>query len=134
MRFRELDEGLPQVMVIPMIDIMFFLLVFFMIATVNMSDSGKMPIKLASMQQLQTTKIQGLEIAVDRENKFYVNHEAIPSEKLYSIVQKAVTVNPELLVILKIDKNSRFSSTADVINVLKQAGVKHMALSAEKRG
>ena len=117
-----------------MIDIMFFLLVFFMIATVNMSDSGKMPIKLASMQQLQITKIQGLEIAVDRENKFYVNHEAIPSEKLYSIVQKAVTVNPELLVILKIDKNSRFSSTADVINVLKQAGVKNMALAAEKRG
>lgn len=29
MRFREPDEGLPQVMVIPMIDIMFFLLVFF---------------------------------------------------------------------------------------------------------
>lgn len=134
MRFREPDEGLPQVMVIPMIDIMFFLLVFFMIATVNMSDSGKMPIKLASMQQLQISKIQGLEIAVDRENKFYVNHEAIPSEKLYSIVQKAVTINPELLVILKIDKNSRFSSTADVINVLKQAGVKNMALAAEKRG
>jgi biopolymer transport protein ExbD len=134
MRFREPDEGLPQVMVIPMIDIMFFLLVFFMIATVNMSDSGKMPIKLASMQQLQTTKIQGLEISVDKDNMFYVNHESIPSEKLYSIVKKAVGVNPELLVILNIDKNSRFASTADVINVLKQAGVKHMALSAEKRG
>lgn len=134
MRFRESEEGMPQIMVVPMIDIMFFLLVFFMIATVNMSDSGKMPIKLASMQQLQITKIQGLEIAVDRENKFYVNQEAIPSEKLYSIVQKAVIVNPELLVILKIDKNSRFSSTADVINVLKQAGVKNMALAAEKRG
>lgn len=134
MRFRESEEGIPQIMVVPMIDIMFFLLVFFMIATVNMSDSGKMPIKLASMQQLHISKIQGLEIAVDRENKFYVNHEAIPSEKLYSIVQKAVTINPELLVILKIDKNSRFSSTADVINVLKQAGVKNMALAAEKRG
>ena len=134
MRFRESEEGIPQIMLVPMIDIMFFLLVFFMIATINMSDSGKMPIKLASMQQLQITKIQGLEIAVDRENKFYVNHEAIPSEKLYSIVQKAVIVNPELLVILKIDKNSRFSSTADVINVLKQAGVKNMALAAEKRG
>ena len=134
MRFRESEEGIPQIMVVPMIDIMFFLLVFFMIATVNMSDSGKMPIKLASMQQLQISKIQGLEIAVDRENKFYVNHEAIPSEKLYSIVQKAVTINPELLVILKIDKNSRFSSTADVINGLKQAGVKNMALAAEKRG
>lgn len=134
MRFRESEERIPQIMVVPMIDIMFFLLVFFMIATVNMSDSGKMPIKLASMQQLQISKIQGLEIAVDRENKFYVNHEAIPSEKLYSIVQKAVTVNPELLVILKIDKYSRFSSTADVINVLKQAGVKNMALAAEKRG
>lgn len=105
-----------------------------MIATVNMSDSGKMPIKLASMQQLQTTKIQGLEISVDKDNMFYVNHESIPSEKLYSIVKKAVGVNPELLVILNIDKNSRFASTADVINVLKQAGVKHMALSAEKRG
>lgn len=134
MRFRESEEGMPQIMVVPMIDIIFFLLVFFMIATVNMSDSGKMPIKLASMQQLQITKIQGLEIAVDRENKFYVNNEAIPSEKLYSIVQKAVSVNPELLVILKIDKNSQFSSTADVINVLKQAGVKNMALAAEKRG
>lgn len=28
MRFRELEEGIPQIMVVPMIDIMFFLLVF----------------------------------------------------------------------------------------------------------
>ena len=69
-------------MVVPMIDIMFFLLGFFMIATVNMSDSGKMPIKLASMQQLQITKIQGLEIAVvPGKTNFSVNHEAIPSVK-----------------------------------------------------
>ena len=42
MRFTKKDEGLPQIMVIPMIDIMFFLLVFFMLATINMSNSGSL--------------------------------------------------------------------------------------------
>ena len=66
MRFTKKDEGLPQIMVIPMIDIMFFLLVFFMLATINMSNSGSLPIKLASMQNLQQTKLDGLHVAVDK--------------------------------------------------------------------
>ncbi|MDY4920781.1 MAG: biopolymer transporter ExbD [Phascolarctobacterium sp.] len=134
MRFRKSDEGLPQIMVIPMIDIMFFLLVFFMIATVNLSDAGNLPIKLASMQQLQTTKIDGLRIAVDKDNKLYVDDVEITGDKLMPLVQKAVGANPEMIVILRIDKNSQFYSTSDIINLLKQAGVKRIALAAEKRG
>ena len=49
MRFTKKDEGLPQIMVIPMIDIMFFLLVFFMLATINMSNSGWLNPKVPSL-------------------------------------------------------------------------------------
>lgn len=125
MRFKANDEGLPQIMVIPMIDIMFFLLVFFMIATVNMSDAGTLPIKLASMQNLQTNKIDGLTVAVDKDNQLFLNGGQISGEQLLTTMQKAAASNPEMIVILRIDKNSQFYSTSDIINLLKRAGVKH---------
>ncbi|WP_299447301.1 biopolymer transporter ExbD [uncultured Phascolarctobacterium sp.] len=133
MRFKANDEGLPQIMVIPMIDIMFFLLVFFMIATVNMSDAGTLPIKLASMQNLQTNKIDGLTVAVDKDNQLFLNGGQISGEQLLTTMQKAAASNPEMIVILRIDKNSQFYSTSDIINLLKRAGVKRIALAAEKR-
>lgn len=133
MRFTKKDEGLPQIMVIPMIDIMFFLLVFFMLATINMSNSGSLPIKLASMQNLQQTKLDGLHVAVDKDNKLYVDNMEIKADKLLPLLQKAAAANPEMLVILRIDKNSQFYSTSELINILKRAGVKRIALAAEKR-
>ena len=133
MRFKKTDEGLPQIMVIPMIDIMFFLLVFFMLATINMSNSGSLPIKLASMQNLQQTKLDGLHVAVDKDNKLYVDNMEIKADKLLPLLQKATASNPEMLVILRIDKNSQFYSTSELINILKRAGVKRIALAAEKR-
>ena len=133
MRFTKKDEGLPQIMVIPMIDIMFFLLVFFMLATINMSNSGSLPIKLASMQNLQQTKLDGLHVAVDKDNKLYVDNMEIKADKLLPLLQKATAANPEMLVILRIDKNSQFYSTSELINILQRAGVKRIALAAEKR-
>ena len=133
MRFKKTDEGLPQIMVIPMIDILFFLLVFFMLATINMSNSGSLPIKLASMQNLQQTKLDGLHVAVDKDNKLYVDNMEIKADKLLPLLQKATAANPEMLVILRIDKNSQFYSTSELINILKRAGVKRIALAAEKR-
>ena len=133
MRFIKKDEGLPQIMVIPMIDIMFFLLVFFMLATINMSNSGSLPIKLASMQNLQQTKLDGLHVAVDKDNKLYVDNMEIKADKLLPLLQKATAANPEMLVILRIDKNSQFYITSELINILKRAGVKRIALAAEKR-
>ena len=133
MRFIKKDEGLPQIMVIPMIDIMFFLLVFFMLATINMSNSGSLPIKLASMQNLQQTKLDGLHVAVDKDNKLYVDNMEIKADKLLPLLQKATAANPEMLVILIIYKNSQFYSTSYLINILKRAGVKRIALAAEKR-
>lgn len=133
MRFIKKDEGLPQIMVIPMIDIMFFLLVFFMLATINMSNSGSLPIKLASMQNLQQTKLDGLHVAVDKDNKLYVDNMEIKADKLLPLLQKATAANPEMLVILRIDKNSQFYSASELINILKRAGVKRIALAAEKR-
>ena len=133
MRFIKKDEGLPQIMVIPMIDIMFFLLVFFMLATINMSNSGSLPIKLASMQNLQQTKLDGLHVAVDKDNKLYVDNMEIKADKLLPLLQKATAANPEMLVILRSDKNSQFYSTSELINILKRAGVKRIALAAEKR-
>lgn len=133
MRFKAQDEGLPQIMVIPMIDIMFFLLVFFMIATVNMSDAGTLPLKLAGMQNLQTNKIDGLTVAVDKDNQLFLNGGQISGEQLLTTMQKAAASNPEMIVVLRIDKNSQFYSTSDIINLLKRAGVKRIALAAEKR-
>ena len=133
MRFTKKDEGLPQIMVIPMIDIMFFLLVFFIFVIINMSNYGRLPIKLASMQNLQQTKLDGLNVAVDKDNKLYVDNMEIKADKLLPLLQKATAANPEMLVILRIDKNSQFYSTSELINILKRAGVKRIALAAEKR-
>ncbi len=133
MKFGKPHENFPQIMIVPMIDIMFFLLVFFMMATTDMVNMNLVPLKLAAMQEGKMADAKGMVISIDATGSFFVDAEKIQQEHITECVQAALNVTPEALIILRVDKEAPYNAVLMIVEELKKLGVRKVALASEKR-
>ncbi len=122
-----------KLMIIPMIDIIFFLLVFFMMSTLYMVEQKTIPVQLpqASTQQITTEK--SIPITVLPSGKIMFEQEEIPANLLGRRIQAALSIMENPVFILRADQVTEYRYVVGVIDELKKAGVKHLAIATERK-
>ena len=123
----------PKLMIIPMIDIIFFLLVFFMISTMTMVQQNTFKVGLPQASSAQLDMNQHANITVMAEGNIAFNKESLDKEQLIRRVQIELQRNPDLQVILNGDKDVNYGFVIETFDALKQAGVKKLSIAVEKR-
>ena len=123
----------PKLMIIPMIDIIFFLLVFFMISTMTMVQQNTFKVGLPQASSAQLDMNQHVNITVMTDGNIAFNKESLDKEQLIRRVQIELQRNPDLQVILNGDKDVNYGFVIETFDALKQAGVKKLSIAVEKR-
>ena len=123
----------PKLMIIPMIDIIFFLLVFFMISTMTMVQQNTFKVGLPQASSAQLDMNQHVNITVMADGNIAYNKESLDKEQLIRRVQIELQRNPDLQVILNGDKDVNYGFVIETFDALKQAGVKKLSIAVEKR-
>ena len=123
----------PKLMIIPMIDIIFFLLVFFMISTMTMVQQNTFKVGLPQASSAQLDMNQHANITVMADGNIAFNKESLDKEQLIRLVQIELQRNPDLQVILNGDKDVNYGFVIETFDALKQAGVKKLSIAVEKR-
>ena len=123
----------PKLMIIPMIDIIFFLLVFFMISTMTMVQQNTFKVGLPQASSAQLDMNQHANITVMADGNIAFNKESLDKEQLIRRVQIELQRNPDLQIILNGDKNVNYGFVIETFDALKQAGVKKLSIAVEKR-
>ena len=72
----------PEVMIIPMIDIMFFLLVFFMLSTLYMVDLKTIPVNMPKVENAQTQTNVNYLVTLKADGTLYLEDQPIDEETL----------------------------------------------------
>ncbi len=124
-------EKTPQLMIIPMIDIIFFLLVFFMLSTLYMTDQQTVPINLPQAASAQTDVVKSLQVTVAKDGKLYLGSEAMNMEQLLAHVKEASKGGNTALV-LRADGDVDYAKFISVLDELKKSGVQRISLAAKK--
>ncbi len=124
-------EKTPQLMIIPMIDIIFFLLVFFMLSTLYMTDQQTVPINLPQAASAQTDVVKSLQVTVSKDGKLYLGSEAMNMEQLLAHVKEASKGGNTALV-LRADGDVDYAKFISVLDELKKSGVQRISLAAKK--
>jgi len=131
MRLRRLQEDEPGFQMAPMIDVVFELLIFFMVATGFIKTESELPSKLPASYQEEEAPIKTFEevvIEVTRDNRIIINDEEYDSPEskelpqLRSLLERLVMLSDEQIVIIKADRNAKYQRVIDILNVC--AGVK----------
>ena len=117
-----------------MIDIMLFLLVFFMISTIYMVQVNTMQITLPSVVNAKTeTKSNIISVTIDKDGHVFYDMEKQPTIEIIGAVKKTIAENPDSIFIIRADRNVNYFYVTDTIDSIKSAGGVHISLAAESR-
>lgn len=122
------QEHSARIEVIPMIDVMMFLLVFFVLIMLQMLQSTGITLdlpKAASAQQLETIKVT---IAVDKQGGMFVETRPVNRDELLSYL-RGVATSAKVDVIIAGDKVTAYDNVVKVMDVVREAGISAIALA-----
>nr|WP_314521844.1 TonB system transport protein ExbD [uncultured Campylobacter sp.] len=115
--------------IVPFIDIMLVLLAIVLSVSTFIAQ-GHIKVNLPSSSSSQNPQEdKKVTIKVDSESKIYLDDIAISEDELE---KKIATLDKNDLVVLKNDKDSKFSSFISIMDVLKKAGHEKFAIVTEK--
>lgn len=135
MRLRSLRiENQPELMIIPMIDIIFFLLVFFMISTLSMVEQHTIPISLPQAAAIQQDIPQSVNITVLPNGQILFDQEEMPLASLAKRVSVELSKQPDHVFVLRADKQVEYGQVITVLDELKLAGARRVSVATEKKG
>ena len=119
-----------RIEIIPLIDIMFFLLASFMMVSLSMDRTQNIKVNLPSATEAQHDfKPDMLNIAVDKTGKVWFQKEPISLAQLGSVVSNRFRVDTNLPVYISGDRETLHGSMADVYEVVRGAGVQKVAFA-----
>ena len=132
MRLREWRVACqPRLMIIPMIDIVFFLLVFFMLSTLYMVEQKTLPVQLPAAQVSQGDSKKQIAVTVTVNGQIYIEDEIVPLELLKERVKAELSRQQDAFFVLRADRNVEYGRVVAVMDALKAVGVQRLSVATE---
>lgn len=124
----------PVFMIIPMIDIIFFLLVFFMMNSLQTIAQKALSVQLPQAQSASAPVQMPIILTVDAEGHITMDNKPVSYDEASDMMKKHILENSNAAVILQADKRTAHGQVVAVMDMLKAAGVKRLAIAAEQKG
>lgn len=123
----------PEIIIIPMIDIMFFLLVFFMIATMSMVDLKTVDVSMPKATNVQTNLSVTYLVTIKKDGTLWLEDKAITMDDLIRRAQAEQSKNSKFAVAIRADESVDYAELMQLVDALKGAGINRFALAADKK-
>jgi biopolymer transport protein ExbD len=133
MRIQRRSIKKARIEIIPMIDTMFFLLVFFMISTLSMSQFKGMPVNLPKAASGQQTPAKSAAVTIDKAGRLFLNEQAIDKSALGESLRQQLANNPDLLVVINADDAVEHGQVVEVMDIARSANVAKMAIAVKPK-
>ncbi len=131
MRIERRSTEKARIELIPMIDTMAFLLVFFMIASLAMTQQAGLPVNLprADAAMKPTWGDRALWVTLDPDGTIYLNKDEIAPDALTDEVALRLSRRPELVIVLNADRSLRHGAVVRAMDAVKAAGAARMLIA-----
>ena len=123
----------PKLMIIPMIDIIFFLLVFFMMSMLSMVVQKSVPINLPSSQTAKVDIQKKVPITVTADGSIYVEQTKTTIDGMIKYLQIEQSKGTEMTVVLRGDKAVQYGRFVQVLDTLKQMNITKIAIATDSK-
>ena len=113
----------------PLIDMVFILLIFFLVTTSFVKETG-IEVNRPNAATASVDSKTSILIAIDRENRVFMDHREIDVRAVRANVERALAENPSGTVIVVADRNSSTGVAVKVMDGCRMAGAKSVSLAA----
>ena len=121
----------PVLMIIPMIDIIFFLLVFFMMSMLTMVTQKTIALNLpkTTVAKVDTTKT--VPVSVTKDGQIYVEQDPVTLEELSSRLATMKKSDEKLTVVLRGDTDVNYGAVVSVMEVIRLSGIERVSMATD---
>lgn len=130
--YRETKQ--PDLNIIPMIDIMFFLLVFFMLSTMYMVEQKTIPVNLPQATSATIDNKTNFTVILKDDGSIYLEDQQTDIQTLLMQATKEQKNNPSFAIIIRADKDINYDKVVSFIDTLKKAGITRFGLATNGAG
>ena len=131
MRFRKSEEESFNLDLTPMIDVVFLLLIFFMVSTVFVDFNRRMDLTLpSSKSSIADENKEQIEIEMTSDKKIFLNGTQITLQDLESTILGSKEELGKSGVI-RADKNLPYGDVVQVMGVLQNAGIPEISVAVK---
>jgi len=134
MQIRQRTMKRARIEIIPMIDVIFFLLVFFMVSSLAMTKINSVPVALPKTSSNPEALKQEVILTIRRDGQVLVNKAPVTLDTLGTQLAYDMHDHPQDVVVLNADQGVNYGLVVQVMDRARAIGVRKFALATEAEG
>lgn len=133
MKFKRHEEGETQVDMSPLIDMVFILLIFFMVSSTFVKDK-KIDIKRPGASSSTMASSKSVRIYIDNNGAIFLDKEEVRPWILQSRVRELIQDDKEKSILVVADKTVKADKLVEVVDSCRLAGAVDIGVATEEDG
>ena len=128
---RSQNRKVPELNIIPMIDIMFFLLVFFMLSTMYMIDLKTIPVKLPQAANAASDTSTTFAVTLKNDGTIYLGDKETDLQSLLMQASLEQKNNSNFAVVIRAEKDIEYGEVIELVDKFKGVGINRFGLATD---
>ncbi|MEY2831167.1 MAG: hypothetical protein RLZZ574_425 [Cyanobacteriota bacterium] len=121
-----------EINIVPMIDVIFAILAFFMVSSLSLTRSQGLPVNLPSAQTSEPKQTAQINITIETDGDMFLDRQPIELAQLKGTLTEKIAPNSDSLVIINADEKVEHGQVVKVMDRLRQVPGATMAIAATK--
>ena len=131
-KLRKRGKKAPEIMLSPMIDMMFLLLIFFIVSAMYMSELKTIPVKLPVASETITQSTVKFTVTIKDDGAYWLGDKVIGKSELVNRAREEQKKDEKFSVVIRADENVQYKAVIGLLDSFKKAGISRVGLATEK--
>jgi biopolymer transport protein ExbD len=119
-----------QINITSLIDVMFILLIFFMVTSTFLEQPG-MKLELPEAKTATVERIEKLVIFIDPDERIFVNDRPVTIDRLEQQLHETLGKKPDVPLVLRADQNVPHGLVVRVMDIAKKIGIRRIVIATK---
>jgi biopolymer transport protein ExbD len=129
MQIREKRRRHPVINITSLIDVMFLLLLFFMVTT-TFSEHPAIKLELPTARTGEPSKLEQLTLSIDKKGQMFLNNAPVQEAELRNRLRGAAE-KPDATLVLRADKDAPYGFVIRAMDISRQSGIRRIVSLTE---
>ena len=129
--FFDYEKDIPQINILPMIDIIFVILSFFIISSLYLVRLETIPVNLPNSETSNQEKNKVIVITLDLEDRIFIDEKLSDISLIKDEILLKIKNNKNLKVIIRADKDLKYGNVISIIDILRKLDDIKIGVSTE---
>lgn len=131
-KLRKRKDASPELMLSPMLDMIFLLLVFFILSTMYMTEVRTVPVRLPVASQSVVQNKAKFNITIKKDNSLWLDEVKVSKEKLLAAAKAEARKHKDFVVIIRGAGDTEYKNIISLLDAFKKEGIAKVGLATDK--